>query len=194
MLPDFLIFKRRLAEVYAQRVAAGGGLVDMIQRIVLHEGEGFVTIRADGSRSRTGMVRLGGSVEVTSETIRTGDQEAVQRGLSALQSDLAGKQDRLLLEAVGAAADSVGNVVHADGKPLTPELILSALEKVELQFNADGSWDPHTWVLHPSMEPAARKAWDRISTEPDLKQRMDDILERGRKAWRDRESNRKLVD
>lgn len=194
VFPDFLEFKRHLAPLIARAVTAGGSLLRDIQTVAIHEGEGFVTIRADGSRERQPMVRISGTFTISNNAIRSGDSAALAQAVSELHSEIAGQQVGMLLKEVAAAADSVGNVTTAGGRPISPELLLESYRKIELSFNEDGTWDPPTLVLHPTMQEATQRAFERLTTDPDLKREFDSIIEAGRKAWRDRESHRKLVD
>src|SRR5258708_39009052 len=119
------------------------------------------------------MIQLKQEVEVPTEVIRSGDVAGLKKVLGHLEHSVSTKQTKLLLERVAEAADSVGNVTHAGGKPLTAELLLESFRTMELVFDDAGNWDMPTMVFHPTMAQAAQRELGRLFTDPDLKQQVD---------------------
>lgn len=91
-------------------------------------------------------------------------------------------------------AEQIPNQVDMGGRPLTPEAILKGYEIVELSFNEDGTPDLPTMVVPPALAQAAEEAFRKLHEDPDLSQRLDDLVARKREEWRAREASRKLVD
>ena len=89
---------------------------------------------------------------------------------------------------------STGNVVDAKGKPLTPDQFLDVMERIEMSFDQNGKPMLPQIVCGPQMVEQMKKILEQIDTEPELKQRHDELLRRKRENWCDRESRRKLVD
>jgi hypothetical protein len=194
MLPDFLEFKVKQAREFATTISAGDGLVHQIRRVAIQEGEGFVTIRADGTQDRKEMIRVHESTAVPTDVIRAGDMAAVGSLVGDLKRKVSERQTKILLDNVTEAVDSVGNSVSAGGKPLTAELLLDALRKMEFQFDAQGNWEMPTLVTGPALASSLEKELRRLFEDPVLSAEVKVLVERGRKRWSDRESNRKLVD
>jgi hypothetical protein len=66
-----------------------------------------------------------------------------------------------------------------------------------MSFDDDGKWnEPDFWQERPN--PAMLKTVEavrkRFDEEAELKSRLDELLDRKRKAFNDREANRKLAD
>ena len=96
----------------------------------------------------------------------------------------------------GEATARVGNQVDAGGAPFSADLYFEMLEKLQIDFDDLG--EPDTGgarlVMHPDMAERViplMKAWEADET---FQQRYRDLMLRKRDEWRDRESNRKLVD
>jgi hypothetical protein len=89
------------------------------------------------------------------------------------------------------------NKVDVAGRPLSPDVYLEILESLELSFDDEGTWnEPDFWQERPN--PATLKAFEEVrrqfDEEPELKAKLKILLDRKRKAFNDREANRKLVD
>jgi len=67
------------------------------------------------------------------------------------------------------------------------------LEKVEISFNKDNTPILPTFVAASSTSEKIREVFRIIEDTPELKEKMDNIIEKKRSEWRDRESSRKLV-
>lgn len=107
---------------------------------------------------------------------------------------MARKKTKSLLNAVSEVTDEVGNAVDAGGQPLSAELILKVWETMRFNFDEDGKPNMPTLVFNPIQEERVKEAFRRIETEPELRKKRDEIINRHRLDWYDRESNRKLVD
>jgi hypothetical protein len=86
-------------------------------------------------------------------------------------------------------ADEVGNAVHAQGAPLTEDLIFRMLERPDMEFGPDNQ---PLGIFYTT--PELGKALEILQRNPSFGARYQELLQRKRDGWRDRESNRKLVD
>jgi hypothetical protein len=131
--------------------------------------------------------------DLSIEAIRKGS-DATRNALRDISAGLNESMTKRFLETVEEAADSVGNVVHGNGSPLTAELVLESWAKVELSFDRDGVWQPPTIVANPATAKKMREVLKEIEETPTLRARRDEIVNRQRENWRVREARRKLVD
>ena len=90
-------------------------------------------------------------------------------------------------------SERMATSMDAGGKPVSANLLLDMTERMQTDFTSDGS-PLGSWIVHPDMLPAMKKASEEIENDPALKRRQAEILERQREAWIARESNRKLAD
>lgn len=83
-------------------------------------------------------------------------------------------------------SESTGNVVDAGGKPMSWDLILDMIEKVEIAFDKDGIASLPTIVANP-------RDWEKLGEpSPAHKQRLDEIIRKKREEALARRSSRKL--
>jgi hypothetical protein len=75
----------------------------------------------DQSVSDTNMQTFTGTLTFSREEMKTFDMEKVLAKLQALAEDLAAHQSETLFKVVGEAAQSVGNAIDGEGKPLTQD-------------------------------------------------------------------------
>ncbi|HUO13450.1 MAG TPA: hypothetical protein VMX38_00565 [Verrucomicrobiae bacterium] len=85
--------------------------------------------------------------------------------------------------------DAAGTATDAHGKPLSFELYLTGLEKIELQFDRDGQPILPTLVVHPTMA----KQLAALPPPTEEQQRAyNDLIERKRREFNARRRYRKL--
>jgi hypothetical protein len=78
------------------------------------------------------------------------------------------------------------------GSPLTPELMLEALDKIDIDFNEDGTWEPPRIVVSP--EQAKRlEALSKSMNQQEQDRKLKPIIERKQLEYRSREAGRVLA-
>ncbi len=96
---------------------------------------------------------------------------------------------------INSVIDETGNSIDAKGRPVTPDLILEALEKLPIDFDENtGLAKFPTFYINPSQKEVFQKAIADAKSDQNFKLRFDQMVERKKEEWRDRENNRKLVD
>jgi len=113
--------------------------------------------------------------------------------LESMAQGLISESARAFFAKLEASSKRAGTSIDAAGKPVSPDMWLDMMERVQTEFTEDGQ-PTGTLVIHPNMLPAVKKVADEIENDPELKRRNTAILERQREAWAARESNRKLAD
>ena len=90
---------------------------------------------------------------------------------------------------LGDICDAAGQTVDASGRPFDHDLLLEALEGVEIAFNADGRPQMPTLVLHPDMA-------DRLAAlppaTPDQDRRFAEMMQRKKDEFFARRRSRQL--
>src|SRR5689334_13422049 len=144
MLPDYLALKRELSARLLRATSAaahGAPLLKEIGQSTLHEGDRWEILRADGSRSTT---TFGNPIEtkvvIGVEDARKHGPQASLRAVHEMSTELAQKMTKRMFETISEAVEQVGNAVDAKGQPLSPDLIIEMLEKMELSFDDEGNW------------------------------------------------------
>ena len=193
MLPDFPKVKARLEtmlkyEMELARLSHMGVFADVPTSVVV-EGNNTVIIREDGSVKEMGFEEITAELQVNFAEVETLTHEMVLDKINRPAKEIAGKKAKFAYEQIGKAAEEAGNVVSADGKPFSIDLLLEFLEKMEIDFDEAGNSSRLALVAHPKLRPSIVKVMSQAEIDP----RYQELMERKKEEWRVRENNRKLV-
>ena len=192
MFPDFLKTKEKLEKMLYKmkeaRLSHLGPLADVPVSLVF-EGSKTVIIRADGSVQEVKPEKTTVELQVESEEVEKMTHEMVLNKMNRAAEEMAEKREKLFFEQIKKLTDEVGNVVSADGKPLSIDLFFEAIEKIDIDFDEEGNPSMLMFVANPKTSPSITKILPQVEADP----RYQAIIERKREEWRARESNRKLV-
>ena len=197
MLPDWPETKDRIGEAFFRfirsEVEARLGFLAEVKQSVVHEGDGTVISRADGSRAEQGFTPVSAEMAIPDDEFAGLPIRAVLERLRGVAEVLARGRSEHAFSVFDATCQEVGNVVDAGGGPLTPELILKTWETVVIVFDVHGRPEMPTIVVGPGQQDAVREALSRIDRDPELKRRADEIIQRKREEWFAREADRALA-
>lgn len=107
-------------------------------------------------------------------------QNSVDEALPALMKKIFGRMNEILEEA--------GQVVDANGQPLSVAWVLQALEKVQIDFDEDGNAKMPILIVHPD----ARKRLAETPPTPEEEKQLEALIERKRQEFNARRRVRKL--
>ena len=193
MLPDFLKTKEKLkkmldSEMQKVQFRHMGPFADTPKSEIV-EGDKVILVRSDGSREEVEMKKAEAKVETKLEEVEEMTHEKVLDKIDILAREMAKQIAKTVYETMSEAAEEVGNVTSADGRPLSIDLLLEGLEKMHLSFDEEGQPSELKLVAHPKMSSALEKIYSQIESHP----RYQELMERKREEWRVRENNRELV-
>ena len=193
MLPDFLETKEKLrkrlnSQLEQERLSHLGPFAD-ISTIMIFEGDKTITIHEDGSVQETKLEKIIIERQIDLAEVEKMNHEMVLDEINSVSKEMAGKQKELFYETIDKAIDEAGNVVSADGKPFSVDLLLEVLEGVDLDFDEEGQPSGFRLVAHPKFYPSIKKVISQAESDP----RYQALMERKREEWRVRENNRELV-
>jgi hypothetical protein len=102
----------------------------------------------------------------------------------------------MLLRKHSEATELVGNQIDAGGQPFSAELYLKMLETVQINFDSQGRPDISSThlVMQPDQAAQVEPLLAQWEVDESFQRRYREIMLKKREEWRDRESNRKLVD
>ena len=103
---------------------------------------------------------------------------------------------KMLFRKHSEATARVGNQIAAAGQPFSAGLYFKMLETVQIDFDAHGRPDISgvRWIVHPDQAERVQSLMTQWQADESFQRRYKGIMLRKREEWRDRESNRKLVD
>ena len=199
MLPDFPDVKRRLVRLalfgFRQRVHQDG-LIGSVKRMPFFEGRRFEAGDVGGYVDKFEPVLTSTPVEIDRAALVERGIDAFVEGLQRAVEPQTRALHELFLQRATEAMDRVGNRIDAEDQPMSADLFLRMLEKMEIDFTEDGL--PDISGLRLVTNPAQGEHFQRLlkewGTDASILRRYSDLMHKKRDEWRDRESNRKLVD
>jgi hypothetical protein len=197
MLPDFPKLKaevhRDILAKIQRKVRQSDSVLAEIKTFTQHEGRDMRYERIDAPPVQNGPEEMGAMFQVSLVDLPDLVGPKLDAKLDEIAHEIAKQQAGMFFRKTAETSNEVGNAFDAGGKPLSAELLLDMLSKVQTDFEPDGSPSGKI-VIHPDMVPALKKAAEELERDPELKRRHEDILRRQREEWATRESHRKLVD
>lgn len=198
MLPDLPKLKSDIAQVFhvifKNRVNAYLGVVGEVPRYLIKEGSNPVTLRSDASRDETTLKAASAETVFNLEEIPNLSVESRIARLDTAAREMADQISSHAFATINEAVDKVGNVVDAKGKPFSAEAVFEVLEKIQMDFDDDGIKHKEiTVVIPPALTERVRETIEQIHQDPELSKRYEEIIDKKRMEWRDREAARKLV-
>lgn len=197
MLPDIPPLKQEIARTlraaFRQRVNAYMGALNEAPRYYIKEGRRVVTIRPDGQIDETELKEASAETSIRFDEVPHLSMQDRLTKLDEAAREMARQISEHAFGQINEAVERVGNVVDAGGKPLSPEVYLEVIEKVQLDFDANGKPSQLTVVIPPGMEERAKEVADALEHDPEYSRRYREIIDKKRVEWRDREAARKLV-
>lgn len=201
MLPDYPATKRYLQKEFTAAIKKENKkdpITSLIQVRQSYEGNTFAFTTDDGFLQSGTYKDLSTKFEISKAEVLKRGPEAYFSRVQQIAKEWAEKQSRLFFQMMDEVTETTGNVVNAKSKPLSPELILAALDKVAISFDEFGNAILPALVVHPDKLEGMKKEFQKYESDPlftlkyKLKYKL--IIDKKRQEWFDRESDRKLVD
>ncbi|MCW4000601.1 MAG: hypothetical protein NWE93_10210 [Candidatus Bathyarchaeota archaeon] len=192
MLPDYPILKRKLnrkLEVIIRNEVNKDPLQASIPKKIVHEGDRIAIKSIDGYSSETSYGTFVSDFQITTEEIIQKGPNAVFSRTKEIAKDMTEKMNKHFIGVFEKVTETTGNVVTSK-TGITAESILETFEKIEMSFDDSGNPIMPLIIITP-------QDYDKIKQDLDSKEfreKQKAIIEKKRKGWLDRESNRKLVD
>ena len=197
MLPDFPRIKQKWAKVFIKYVkdnVTRASFLSKIKTVPHFEGNRMSTHYSDGEVDRPSYERLSSALSVKDDDLIKMGPQAFIDGLNRTTEELREQQSKLVFERMNEVTQKTGNTVDAKGQPLSHDLLLQTLEKMEIDFDGEGQPLMPTLVVSPTQYEEFKKKIVEWEKDPKCQDNFNKLMESKRKAWNDRESNRKLVD
>jgi hypothetical protein len=164
--------------------------IGMIGHNIQFEGRAHTMTRADTSVAEMDLEAVSAEIGVA-QGARLSDftGEVLQAHLIAAARQMALGMSNHFHKVMDRGTQEAGMVVDAKGQPLSEDLILDAMEKMEHTFNEDGSWIPPTIL----MAPQTIEGLQGTEMSEAGQKRLGEILERKRDDFRRRQAGRVLA-
>lgn len=195
MLPDFPETKRlfsRFFRTYMRQKIREVSPYGAIQTRYYHEGRAMKITRADQSESNSGMEQLSAHLEIKLDEIENLTlQKAIEKH-DAMIAELVQKQTHFIRERMSSEIPE-SQILDAMGRRFDAQVVIEMLEKMHIEFYPNGT--PHEiFVDGPLFTPERMAEVDKeFESNPELKRKFDEMMEKKKEEWRARETDRKLV-
>lgn len=197
MLPDLPILKGELQEVLddllRKRAHSKLGVFSETPRVYVHEGNRMRTVRADGSIEVTPFKTASAELLIKRSEVPSLTPEARLAMIDKMADEMAEKVSKNMFESLNATLEAAGQTVDSRGKPLTVDVLLETLEKMDIEFDANGAPTGLQLVVGPAVAPTIQRLRERFETDSEVQRRHKELMHRKRMEWRAREAARKLV-
>jgi hypothetical protein len=158
----------------------------------MYEGN-VISTAGSGVTSQDSFEKVEASFKVTDdELIRDGFQAFLSK-IGTVAEELAAQREKLLIAKIQQVTGSTGKVVDAKGE-LSPQVILEALEKIDMEFDDTGKPKHLAIVLYPNQIQKFLKSAALWAKDPEYLKAYNELMRKKREEWRAREDSRKLVD
>lgn len=194
MLPDFPAIKAERARRLLRQARANSlqkhGVLPQLASIHQPEGDAVHLTDVHGDTAMTSYEQSRSGFDVHADELPKLDDAAWLLKLEAMTDTFADGQMKLLIKRLEEVTASTGNIVSADGQPLSERHVLQMFDKMVLDFDGDDIAPGYAFLTSPEMG----KRLAEMQVSDDFKQEHAQILDRQRIDWRLREADRKLVD
>ena len=195
MLPDFPETKRlfsRFFRTYVRRKIRQISPYGIAQTRYLHEGRSMKITRADQSESTSGMEQLSAYLEIKFDEIENMTLQKAIEKYDAMIVDMVQKQTHFIRERMSSELPE-SQTLNANGRKFDAHVAIEMLEKMQIDFYPDGT--PHEIYANGPIFTQERLAavGKEFDSNPELKKKFDEMMEKKKGEWRAREADRKLV-
>lgn len=197
VLPDFPKPKAELLRLVAKRVAdiekLQHPILAQIKALTQYEGTSIQFDQVDFGKKMQQAEHLSVRVETRFDEIPTLFGELLDKKLRQIAEQSGALKMKVLFSRIDEATEQTGQKLDAKGRPLDARMLLDMIDMAEAGFDSSGK-RTNSFVVHPNLIPALKKASEEVESDPELKQRLESINRRQYQRWLDRENRRKLVD
>ena len=196
MLPDIPKTKQQIlmsAQLYTyDKTRELWPLLKLIHSVTQHEGQVHSYEQVGGKIVSQGYHEMAAPIEVRFDEVPELVGDRLTNKLDPVADEMARQQSAMFYGKLHEITSEAGMTVNADGKPLSQDLFLELMERRDIDFDEHGR-PQNLFVGSPQMCDLFARSLAQWDEDPTFRTRHDEILQRKREAWRDRESNRKLV-
>lgn len=196
MLPNFtkakVAIKQKFNDYFDSRIRYYNPQFSEADVSIVHEGTGTETVNADSNfHHEMTFEKTEASVTTTIDEL-INDPLSVFKMIDEMAKQTADQQAKIIYDTISDVTEKSGNVTRRKGK-VTPETIFEMYEKVLIAFDDEGN--PQMPQIHAgtNMLEEIESALKQIQTDSKLSKQFNELMERKKKNWNDRENNRKLV-
>ena len=196
MLPDFTKAKEKVHEMLllglTMRKREYMGPFALREYRVF-EGREFAT-RTDGGKELLFQTKeISGKFSVNTEDIQSGNPQIVFELLDKIAQQMAQSQVKMLFSEISRICGETNQTIDFKGAKFNLDMFLQTLEKVRVDFDAEGNMINPMFVVSPEFAVRVKEEMEKAENNVEIKKKYDAVVAKKREEWRAREASRKLV-
>lgn len=198
MIPDFPREKEKLMQFWIKYLSIKNkellGIFGTLPIHRNHEGHLWELNRSDGSEDNQPYHEIQSLFSIEINEVPNLAPDKIRQKLDTIAEDMARQMSQNAYSEISRVTRQVGNEVNAQGQPLTKERFLQMIEKIQIDFDANGNWIPPALVMHPDLWEAKKDEFKSWESDQEFKEKLEELIALKKEEWLDRENRRKLVD
>ncbi|TNB47147.1 hypothetical protein FF124_13275 [Martelella lutilitoris] len=155
-------------------VRSGSPVLGEVARYRMFEGHQTAILREDGDKEEEELHLISGETSVPAKTLLYGSLEEILGCFLPVAKSLAADQSKLLFELIDRTTEKTGNVINGKKRPFSPDLVLEMLDKIEIEFDANGKPRMPTLVVGETMAARAKEVIE-ASDNPEFIEKFNKI-------------------
>jgi hypothetical protein len=195
MFPDYPEIKRKLQSNFHKFVdieTQNDQLIKMFKKKPIYEGKVLEITRVNGDFESMEFQPIMVEFKIKPEDLIEKGVDAYYSKIPEVAEEMRKEKSKFLIENVGEITSRTGNIVNLN-KP-TGEWYLEALENGGISFDEFGFSSMPDIFVNPKDYDRIISDFSKLESDPNIKQKIKEIIESKRREWIDKENNRKLVD
>src|SRR5665647_752082 len=196
MLPDYPKIKKKLLIKFQRNMikeTQKDTLMKIAQKRPIYEGNNLEINNASGCSEEKGFKTISTEFRIKPEDLIEKGLDAYYSKFSEITEEMRKKQGKLIIEAFEETTHQTGNIVDCKSKPIA-EWYLEVLDKVSIIFDEFGNPTMPDIIVNPNDYERIKSDYSKMQFDPNIQEKIREIIERKRREWIDKESKRKLVD
>lgn len=197
MLPDFPKIKEKFREginQYLKGLVRQEPLFSQMKEVPVFEGNRMASRTENGILDQSSYEEISGEYSISRQDVIAKGPWAFIENIHKVAEEIKKQRAGLFFRKLEQVTDKTGNIINGKGQPFTFDLFIKSLEKVQIDFDDEEKPYLPAFVFAPEMAAQVKQKLPEWFANAEYKKRFDELIERKREEWRDRESNRKLVD
>jgi len=184
-------FKELLVRYMKNQMAQRSPFISEIPRVRVFEGKKQYLVREDGSTEESTFQEIRSDINFNIKELEDINIDSLLNKLELSAEEISKGQAKLVYDNINRVVEEVGNVVNAKGRSFSPDIILEMLEKIQVEFDDHGNPFMPSIVVNPKT--ANEINLEQVLLNSDTDPRFNELMDKKREEWRDREASRRLV-
>jgi len=196
MLPDYPKVKKELEKAYFlifKKLVEGYTPDPFFRQVQVFEGGKTAIVREDGTKDETNPFQVESLFTISTKEIPNLKIDEILKRIDETAMQLSSERQKRLYQSLSDQLERAGRMMDGEGRSISAEVILEALDNVMITFDEGGNPQIPTLVIHPDLADKAKAADEEFKKSPELRERYDQIISKKREEWNAREASRRLV-